>query len=121
MPEDQNKAIASNAELLPKRALQPFRGFEQPRSNTTYTPNQFFDVCLPHYSRGVVRLVGYMIRQTLGWCDADGNPQNEQIRASYQDLIEQAGIGRTMIRQALDDAIAGKFIRCVQEGRPTRA
>src|SRR5437762_559275 len=80
-----------------------FRGFSQPTSNTTYTPNQFFDVCLPHYSRGVVRLVGFMIRKTLGWCDEHGNPQAEQHSVSWSDF-QQAGISREMIRSALDEA-----------------
>lgn len=98
-----------------------FEGFSLPRSNTTYTPNQFFDVCLPHYSRGVVRLVAYMIRKTLGWCDRDGNPQDEEILVSYQDLVENAGISRGAIREAIREAIKGKFIACVREGRPSAA
>lgn len=95
-----------------------FQGFAPPTSNTTYTPNQFFDVCLPHYSRGVVRLVAYMIRKTLGWCDADGNPQEDTILVSYQDLVNRAGISRDMIREAINEAIAANFIRCVRKGRP---
>jgi hypothetical protein len=97
--------------------LGGFRGFARLQSNTTYTPNQFFDVCLPHYSRGSVRLVAYMIRKTLGWCDSDGNPQEEQILTSHQDLIKNAGISRGAIRSAIDEAIKGKFIECVREGR----
>src|SRR2546426_3913868 len=97
-----------------------FAGFAPPTSNTTYTPNQFFDVCLPHYSRGVVRLVAYLIRRTLGWCDADGKPQEEQIQASYQDFIQRAGISREMIRHSIDEATAGGFIECVRQGRPSR-
>lgn len=71
-----------------------FEGFALPTSNTTYTSNQFFDACLPYRSRGVVRLVGYnMIRKTLGWCDAHGNPQNETIEFSYNELERKAGVG----------------------------
>jgi hypothetical protein len=65
-----------------------------------------------YHSRGVVRLVSYLIRKTLGWCDADGNPQEQHIRASYQELITRAGISREMIRGAIDEAIAGNFIVC---------
>ncbi len=95
-----------------------FGGFASPTSNTTYTPNQFFDVCLPHSSRGVVRLVAYMIRKTLGWCDRQGNPQQEVIRVSYHDLVAHAGISRDMIHLALDEAVKGHFIRCISPGRP---
>lgn len=95
----------------------PFSGFAAPTSNTTYTPNQFFDVCLTNASRGAVRLVAYMIRKTLGWCDAEGNPQEERIAVSYQDLVTRAGISREMIRSALNEALAGHFIRCVRPGK----
>src|SRR5438046_10539701 len=97
----------SNASSFAKGAQRAlFIGFALPTSNTTYTPNQFFDVCLPHCSRGVVRLVGYMIRQTLGWCDADGKPQQEQQALSYSDLV-QAGISRERIHQAINEAEQG--------------
>jgi hypothetical protein len=87
-----------------------------PTSNTTYCPNQFFDVCLPHASRGCVRLVAYLIRCTLGWSDARGNPQEERVAVSYSELIEKAHISRDMIRAALNEAVDGHFIRCIRQG-----
>ena len=99
------------------RPGRTFAGFAAPTSNTTFTPNQFFDACLPYHSRGVVRLVAYLIRKTLGWCDREGNPQEEEIAVSYRELIDKAGISRDMVRQALDEAEAGHFIECVREGR----
>ena len=97
-----------------------FRGFALPTSNTTYTPNQFFDVCLPYSSRGVVRLVGYLIRQTLGWCDAEGRPQTERHAVSYEDF-QRAGISRGMIRSAVDEAIAGHFITCLRKPQSNKS
>lgn len=96
----------------------PFQGFSPPTSNTTYTPNQYFDVVLPYASRGVARLVGYMIRKTLGWCDTDGNPQEPQSAITYRELEEDAGIGHSMIRKAIDEAIAGRFITCLRAPQP---
>jgi hypothetical protein len=87
-------------------------GFALPTSNTTYTPNQFFDVCLPNGSRGCVRLVALLIRKTLGWCDAHGRPQAEQFALSYADF-EAAGISRSMVKPAVAEALKGRFIRCV--------
>ena len=98
-----------------------FRGFKAPTSNTTYTPNQFFDIVIPNFPRGVVRIVAYLLRKTLGWCDANGNPQEEQIRVSYSELEQRAGVSRDMIRSALDDALAGHLIECVTAGRPKLA
>ena len=72
----------------------PFEGFEPLTANFIYCPNQFFDVCLPHYSRGVVRLVGYILYRTLRWRDQDGNPCEENIPVPYADLVSEAGISR---------------------------
>lgn len=96
---------------------KPFLGFAPPSSNVTYTPNQFFDVVLRHGSRGVVRLVAYVLRKSLGWNDENGNPIQEQIRVTYSDLEAGAGINRDMIRKALDEAVEANFLVCVQEGR----
>jgi hypothetical protein len=110
---------------LTSKALEPgisaFHGFKAPTSNTTYTPNQFFDVVIPNFSRGVVRIVAYLVRKTLGWCDANGNPQEEQIEVTYSELETKAGVSRDMIRGALDDALAGHLIECVTEGRAKHA
>ena len=73
----------------------------------------------PSFAR-VVRLVGFIIRKTLGWCDEHGNPQTEQHLVSWSDF-ERAGISRQMIRGAIDEAINGHFIRCVREPRQQKA
>ena len=98
----------------------PFRGFEHPNANFVYCPNQFFDVCLPNHSRGVIRLVAYILRKTLGWLDENGTPVEQNISASYRDLITKAGVSRGGIRKAIDEAIAGGFISCTREPRVTR-
>ncbi len=94
-----------------------FNGFEHLTANYLYCPNQFFEVCLPNHSRGTVRLVAYMLRKTLGWLDKEGNPIEQNISISYRDLITEAGISRGSIRKALDDAVAGGFITCIQKGK----
>ncbi len=99
--------------------VSEFAGFTRPTSNTTYTPNQFFDVCLPHCSRGCIRVVALMIRLTLGWSDEEGNPQRVQHLATYEDF-QRAGISRSMIRPALQEAIQGPFVRCVREPHQRR-
>ena len=111
------RSIALTGPKAPSPAALSFRGFRPPTSNTTYTPNQFFDVVVPHFSRGVVRIVGYLLRKTLGWCDTNGNPHEEQIEVSYSELERKAGVSRDMIRQALDDALDGQLIECLREGR----
>lgn len=107
MPDRASADSPANA------APERFAGFALPTSNTTYTPNQFFDVCLPHSSRGTVRVVAFIIRKTLGWCDPEGNPQADRHAVSYADF-EQAGISHGMIRRAVNEALQGHFIRCVR-------
>lgn len=94
-----------------------FNGFEHLTANYLYCPNQFFDVCLPHHSRGTVRLVAYLLRKTLGWLDREGNPIEQEISISYRDLINEAGISRGAIRKALDEAVTSGFIICIQPGK----
>jgi hypothetical protein len=119
------KALNRKVVFLPSKAQEPvnsaFQGFKAPTSNTTYTPNQFFDVVIPNFSRGVVRIVAYLVRKTLGWCDANGNPQEEQIEVTYSELERKAGVSRDMIRGALDSALEGHLIECVTVGRAKHA
>lgn len=95
----------------------PFAGFAALQSNTTYCPNQFFDLVLPHFSRGVVRLVGYIIFRTFAWSNRDGQPLNEQHPISYRELIEQAGISRGALRKAIEEAVQANLIQRVRQGR----
>jgi len=97
-----------------------FVGFHSPTSNTTYIPNQFFDVCLPNYSRGVSRLVGYMLRKTLGWCDKNGKPQESIIPISYDTIIKEANISRRALKTVIQDAVKGNFVRFVRIPKPKR-
>lgn len=98
-----------------------FPGFRPPTSNTTYTPNQFFDVVLRYGSRGVVRLVGYLIRRTLGWSDAEGRPREPEAVISWRELEQRAGIGHSSIAAAIDEALDSRYIVRVREGRPDTA
>lgn len=107
-----------NPEPGPGMNNEAFQGYPEPTANTLYCPNQFFDVVLPHSSRGVVRLVGYMLRQILGWSDADGRPQEPTVGVSWSELERNAGISNGAISEAINEAIAGRFIRCLRPGRP---
>ena len=104
-----------------QKAQTAFSGYAPPTSSTTYTPNQFFDVVLPRASRGCLRLVAYLVRKTLGWSDEHGNPQNPEATVSYRELIENAGIGRGRIKEAIQEATENRYINCLRFGQPHRA
>jgi hypothetical protein len=97
-----------------------FPGFPDFRANVTFVPIQFFTVVVPHCSRGCVRIVGHALRRLLGWVDEHGNPTQEQVRFTYRELIERAGVSRDSIAEALREAIDKGFLRCIQEPKPDR-
>ena len=85
------EARATHPERPPVARQPAFEGFAPLQSDTTYCPNQFFDVVLRHFPRGVVRLVGYALYRTFAWSNRDGRPMNERHPVSYQELIESTG------------------------------
>lgn len=93
-----------------------FPGFEPLTANYVYCPNQFLDLCLPNCSRGAVRIIGYLLRETLGWLDSNGQPLKQEITVRYQDLILKAGVSRGAIAPAIEEAIRSGFISCTRTG-----
>jgi hypothetical protein len=89
------------------------QGFDPPSSNTTWCPNQFFDVVLPHFPRGVVRLVGYLLWQTLAWNDEGGQPVETRHRLTWQTLGARARVSRGALGAALAEALRARLIRRV--------
>ena len=75
---------------------------------------------LPHFPRGVVRLVGYLIYRTFGWSDRDGRPMREQHQVSNREPIGRAGISRGAPRQAIHEAIRANLAQCVRLGQTAR-
>lgn len=95
-----------------------FPGFPDFRANVTFVPLQFFTAIIPYCSRGTVRLLGYTLRKVLGWVDAHGHPTREQLQFTYRELIEEAGVARDAIGEALAEAIDRHCLRCLQSPRP---
>lgn len=87
------------------------RGFDPPSSNVTWCPNQFFDVVLPHFPRGLVRLVGYLLWQTLAWNDETGRPKRLSQRLSWDGLAVRARVSRSALGEAIEAALAARLIK----------
>lgn len=94
------------------------RGFPPFKANVTFVPIQFFTLVVPYRSRGCVRIVGYILRQLLGWVDREGNPRCERLRVTYRDFISDAGVSRGALSEAVQEAIEFHLIRCVSPSRP---
>ena len=115
MPYDET--LAADPELPPAPKHPQFEGFAPLQSNTTYCPNQFFDVVLPHFARGVVRLVGYVIYRTFAWSDRDGRPIGEQHKVSYRELIEEAGISRGALSEVIASETVSRLTQVLPKAR----
>lgn len=98
-----------------------FPGFPAFQSNVTYTPRQFFTLVLPHFSRGVVRIVGYAIRQILGWVDSNGNPTKYRVALTNREIVEYAGVSRDSIAMAITEAVLSRCLKCLQPPHPDEA
>ena len=104
--------LASPYGTLP--SVRAFAGFTRPTANFVRTPNQYLDLCLPHCSIHVARLVGFMIRETIGWTRKNGEPRRSKVSVTYSELVKHARISRAKLRGALDEAMDHHFIRCVK-------
>ena len=88
-----------------------FPGFADFRSNVTFVPIQFFTVVIPNSSLGTIRIVGYMLRKVLGWVDEHGDPTCERLAFSYEELVNKAGVSRSAVVDAIEEAVEGRFLR----------
>ena len=98
-------------------SAKPYAGFRRPTANFVRCPNQYLDLCVPRCSLHVARLVGYMIRETIGWTGRNGQPRREKVSVTYNELVNYARVSRAKLRGALDEAIELRFIRCVTPPR----
>ncbi len=101
------------AEALPK-----FAGFWQPEANGRFTmvPNQFFDEIVPNEPASVTKLVGLVIRRTLGWQEADGQ-RRQQAQLSYSEFRREMNMSNDAIANALQIALNKGYIVKLREGR----
>lgn len=93
---------------------ESFAGFEQLDANFVWTPNQFLDYCVATHDRGVVRLVGYVLFQTLRLLDENGVPVTQDISVSFKKIVERAGVSRGAAGASIRAAMKDNFIDCVQ-------
>lgn len=104
---------------MPRHAIQkhpPLEGLQRP--NQIITPNQFFDVCLPHCSTPAIRLISFILHETLGYTNDDGDPFQERFRFSQKQIASEAGLAPSSVKKALDEAVAGRFLRCTRVATP---
>lgn len=97
-----------------------FAGFAPLTGNFTLTPNQFFDQIL-YEEDCVVKVVGLLIRETLGW--EDPRTKARRVEASLpMSAFTQRGLSRNSVRKGLDLALQrGYIVKTAEETSRTPA
>lgn len=90
-------------------------GFDPPSSNVTWCPNQFLELVLPHFPRGVVRVVGWLLWQTLAWNDAAGHPVRSCHRLTWDALQRRANVSRGALGATLREAEGAQLLRILRD------
>ena len=96
--------------------LEDFRGFYRGEGHRTTVPNQFFDDILPREKHAVIKVVGAVIRHTIGFTNRTTGGKISEAPLSFNALIEYANCGRTSLFRAIPEAIGKNYIRVVSRG-----
>jgi hypothetical protein len=93
-----------------------FQGFFEGAGNRTYIPNQFFTRLLPNESLSVLKVVGSVIRFSIGF-EVKRGFRRQQAALSYADIQRYSNIaGRHHVSRALSNAIASNYIAQIEKG-----
>ena len=99
------------------RSLDDFRGFKFGGDCRTPLPNQFFDEVLVGENHSVVRIVGAVLRHTVGYTNGITGERIEEAPLSYNKLLAFSPMDRKTLATALRIAEASGYIRTVAAGR----
>jgi hypothetical protein len=93
-----------------------FRGFFAGEGNRTYIPNQFFDDVIPHQPLAVVKVVGSVIRFSIGFQNKWGH-RRRNASLSYQHIQNYSHIrDRKTLSDSIRHAIKSNYIERIEEG-----
>jgi hypothetical protein len=93
-----------------------FRGFFAGDGNRTYVPNQFFDLLVPTESAAVLKVVGAVIRFSIGFQNKWGH-RRRNVALSYQHIRNYTRIvDRSSVSAAIQTALTSNFLECVEKG-----
>jgi hypothetical protein len=97
-------------------SLPEFNGFFAGNGNLTHIPNQFFDYLVPREALAVVRVVGVIIRHTIGFQTRFGF-RRQHVEMSFSEIMRRTGIASSStVSTALKAAVDGRYICKVSEG-----
>jgi hypothetical protein len=93
-----------------------FDGFFAGEGNRTYIPNEFFDICLRSETLAVVKVVGSVIRFSIGFQNQWGF-RRQQTSLAYLDMQRYAKIKDSKtLAGAIRSAVASSYLKVVETG-----
>ena len=93
-----------------------FDGFFAGNGNLTHIPNDFFDFTIPSEPLALVKVVGVIIRHTIGFQTKFGF-RRQQVEKSFTEIMRRAGIAsRSTISIAIKEALDKNHVCKVSEG-----
>jgi hypothetical protein len=98
--------------------LKEFSGFFQDNGNRTPIPNVFFESIVPQETHAVVKVVGTVLRHTVGYENQFGIGRRKQAPLSYSYIQRFGNIkNRSSLSEALKHSIAAGYVECVDNGQ----
>jgi len=93
-----------------------FQGFYPYEGNRTYIPNEFFDVLVRQESLSVIKVVGCMMRNTIGWAYRGGH-RRQEVPMGFTEIQKRTGIkSRSTVSIAMRRATEANYIITTREG-----
>ena len=93
-----------------------FDGFFAGNGNLTHIPNDFFDFTIPNEPLALVKVVGVIIRHTIGFQTKFGF-RRQQVEMSFTEIMRRAGIAsRSTMSIAIREALEKNHVCKVSEG-----
>lgn len=114
-----NRQVRCGGFVMPKNQLRPvFAGFRQQSGGNfafTMVPNQFLDEIVPYEKPCVVKVVGLILRRTLGWVDEKGQ-RRQQDQVSYSEFAREMNMSLQAVADGLKIALEKGYILRVKPG-----
>lgn len=106
--------MAASPQPKPVPLRPSFGGFRSLKANFTTVPNQYFDRVVGHYHPCVERVVGILIRATLGWEDPDTGERRLEAELALKDFVRPE-LSECSARRGIAGAIEAGFVICTLE------
>jgi hypothetical protein len=97
------------------RSPSEFRGFFLGRGHRTYVPNQFFTVVIARESLAVSRVVGAIVRHSIGF-EAERGHRRTDVALSCKALARLTNLSITSAHDALGVALRSGYLSQVEAG-----